>query len=47
MLTLSAAYRYFLYREKTDMRKGMDGLSGLVRDGMKRDPLSGEIFHIL
>lgn len=44
MLTLSAAYRYFLYREKTDMRKGMDGLSGLVREGMKRDPLSGEIF---
>ena len=26
------------------MRKGMDGLSGLVREGMKRDPLSGEIF---
>lgn len=44
MLTLSAAYRYFLYREQTDMRKGMDGLSGLVREGMKRDPLSGEIF---
>lgn len=44
MLSLSAAYRYFLYREKTDMRKGMDGLSGLVREGLKRDPLSGDIF---
>ncbi len=26
------------------MRKGVDGLSGLVRDGLKRDPLSGDIF---
>jgi len=26
------------------MRKGIDGLSGLVRSGLKRDPLSGEIF---
>ena len=25
------------------MRKGVDGLSGLVRDGLKRDPLSGDI----
>lgn len=26
------------------MRKGVDGLCGLVRDGLKRDPLSGDIF---
>lgn len=44
MLTLSPVYHYFLYREKTDMRKGVDGLCGLVRDGLKRDPLSGDIF---
>ena len=44
MLTLSQAHRYFLYRERTDMRKGVDGLSGLVRSGLKRDPLSGDIF---
>ena len=44
MLWLSAVHRYFLHREKTDMRKGIDGLSGLVRSGLKRDPLSGEIF---
>ncbi len=44
MLTLSPANRYFLYREKADMRKGVDGLSGLVRSGLKRDPLSGDIF---
>ena len=44
MLSLSPAQRYFLCRDKTDMRKGVDGLSGLVRDGLKRDPLSGDIF---
>jgi transposase len=44
MLSLSPTQRYFLCRDKTDMRKGVDGLSGLVRDGLKQDPLSGDIF---
>jgi transposase len=44
MLSLSASQRYFLSRDKTDMRKGVDGLSGLVRDGLKQDPLRGDIF---
>lgn len=26
------------------MRKGIDGLSGLVRNGLKRDPLTSDIF---
>ena len=26
------------------MRKGFDGLSGLVRDGLEKDPLSGDVF---
>lgn len=26
------------------MRKGFDGLSGLVRDSMTQDPLSGDVF---
>jgi transposase len=26
------------------MRKGFDGLSGLVRNGLEKDPLSGDIF---
>ena len=29
------------------MRKSFDGLSGLVRQGMGRDPLSGEVFIFL
>lgn len=26
------------------MRKGFDGLSGVVRDGLQKDPLSGDVF---
>lgn len=26
------------------MRKGFDGLSGLVREGLMKDPLSGDVF---
>lgn len=44
MLSLSASIRYFLYRHQTDMRKGFDSLSGLVREGLGKDPLSGDVF---
>lgn len=44
MLSLSPSCRYFLYRHQSDMRKGFDGLSGLVRDGLHKDPLSGDVF---
>jgi transposase len=44
MLSLSASSRYFLYQAHADMRKGFDGLSGLVRGGLQKDPLSGDVF---
>ncbi len=44
MLTLSKSHRYYLYREATDMRKGFDGLSGLVRNIFLQNPHSGDIF---
>ncbi len=44
MITFSPAQRYFLYREPADMRKSFDGLCGLVTSGLKRNPLSGEVF---
>lgn len=44
MITFGPSQRYWLYREPADMRKSFDGLCGLVRSGMKRDPLSGEVF---
>lgn len=44
MLSVSPGFRYFLYRRQADMRKGHDGLSGLVRNELGKDPLSGDIF---
>lgn len=44
MLTVSAAYRYHLYRSATDMRNGFDGLSGLVSREFLLDPLNGDVF---
>lgn len=44
MLSVSSAYRYYVYRGQADMRKSFDGLSGLVRNELGKDPLSGEVF---
>ena len=34
----------YAYAQPTDMRKGFDGLSALVTQGLQRDPLSGDAF---
>ncbi|MEL6791775.1 MAG: IS66 family insertion sequence element accessory protein TnpB [Pseudomonadota bacterium] len=47
MLSFSARQRYFLYRGPTDMRKGFNGLSGLVRTHFPHDLLSGDVFLFL
>ena len=47
MLALHGNDRLFLYREAADMRKGFDGLSGLVRNELKQDPCSGDVFIFL
>ncbi len=44
MLALGPSHRFCVYREPADLRKGFDGLRGWVRLGMKRDPLSGDIY---
>lgn len=44
MFSLSSSHRYRLYRGACDMRKSFDGLSGLVRSELGRDPTSGEVF---
>jgi transposase len=44
ILSFSSRYRYFVYRSACDMRKGIDGLSGLVAMEFKQDPLSGNVF---
>ncbi len=44
MLGLNYSYRYFLYDKPADMRSGIDSLSGLVRNELHQNPLSGDIF---
>lgn len=47
MLHLSSTVRYFIYSGKTDMRKGFDSLSGIVRSELGENPLSGDVFVFL
>ncbi len=47
MLTIATQTRTFITLQATDMRKGFDGLSGLVSDTLKQDPLSGERFLVV
>ena len=44
MLSIPSTVPIFLYTEPTDMRKGFDGLSGMVRSAFKADPLDGSLF---
>lgn len=44
MLSLGASHRYWLYAGVADMRKGFDGLCGLVSQELADDPLSGDVF---
>jgi transposase len=44
MLGFSTSLRYFIYSEPTDMRNGFDGLSGLVRNNLHKNPLNGDVF---
>lgn len=44
MFGLGAATRIYLAPLSIDMRKGFEGLYGLVRDQLLCDPLSGHVF---
>lgn len=44
MFGFGAATRIYLATGATDMRKGFNGLYGLVRDRLQCDPLSGHLF---
>ena len=44
MLSLPPAVRIWLSTRPADLRKSFDGLAALVRDGLRGDPLSGDIF---
>jgi len=44
MFGVGPATRIYLAAGATDMRKGFEGLHGLVRDRLACDPLSGHVF---
>jgi len=44
MFGLGPATKIYLGTEAVDMRKGFEGLYGLVRDKLGQDPLSGHLF---
>jgi transposase len=44
MFGLGPATKIYVGLEPVDMRKGFDGLYGLVRDRLGEDPLSGHLF---
>lgn len=44
MFSLSSQHRYLFYRPACDMRKGFDGLCGLIRNDLHLNPLNGDVF---
>ncbi len=44
MIGSTRSVRVFAYSSPADMRKGFDGLYGLVVEQLKHDPLSGDLF---
>lgn len=44
MLTIHDKLRIYAYTQPTDMRKGINGLSGIVREQLDFDPTDGSLF---
>lgn len=47
MLNLASAKKIYAYTEPTDMRKGVNGLSGMIRQQFDADPTDGSLFLFL
>ena len=47
MLNLTSETRIFAYTGVADMRKGFDGLSGIVREEFQSDPTDGSLFMFI
>lgn len=47
MLSIPASVSIFIHTQPTDMRKGVDGLSGIVRSAMGAEPTDGSLFLFL
>lgn len=44
MISIHSSLRIFVAAAPTDMRKGFDGLQGIVSGVLEQDPLSGHLF---
>jgi len=44
MILELSEYRFFLRPGKTDLRKGVNGLSVLIQNAMRQDPFSKSLF---
>ncbi len=44
MVPFSSTRHYYLYRQPTDMRKSFNGLTGIVRNELERDPVKGDVY---
>ena len=44
MLNLTAPTKIYIYTPVADMRKGIDGLSGIVRSEFDEDPTDGSLY---
>lgn len=44
MISFNSNQKFYIYTKAADMRNGFDGLSGLVRNEMKCDPRSEEVY---
>ena len=47
MFSLTSSNDYYLYQHPTDMRKGFDSLSGIVRNELGRNPMDGGVYIFL
>lgn len=47
MLAIAKNLRYFLYSRPCDMRKGFDGLCGVVKNEFAMNPMSADVFIFL
>lgn len=44
MFSLTDRHRFLYYRPVCDLRKGFDGLCGLIQNELKLNPLQGDVF---
>lgn len=44
MFSLGHSQRYYLYNKACDMRKGFDGLSGIIVNELGKSPIDGNVY---